>query len=136
MGPETSLTLSVGTLIAIAGFIWKFSTQIAAISVKIDTLWDFHMKRGQIEGLHMGAMTRNSPLSLTQVARDWFTSLEADVKTWYRKTDKRVSDRDLFVLLEKEFGQRITDEICIPHQITREVCLAGAVLICRECDSE
>jgi hypothetical protein len=136
LGPDAQLTLTLGTLVAVAGFVWRFSSRFAALELKANTVWDYLMRRGEAEGLRVGALTKNSPVSLTDGARERLAPLEADLKAWYRRAGRKLVDRDLSAALEKEFGQRIADWVAVPHGLHQGTCLLAAVLLCREVDSE
>lgn len=133
MGPETHVTLSVATAIGLAVMIWRSSAQLSELKTRMDVVWDYLMRRGQAEGIHIGAMTRNSPLSLTDDGRGWFTGeLGEKLVNWYRVRGKGLSERDLYLGIEKEFGEVIAREVCVPKGVHAGACLAAAVLFCHE----
>lgn len=135
MGPETQFTLTIGTLLALGGIVWRSSAKFSELSTKVDVIWDHLIRRGQAEGIHAGAMARNSPLVLTDDGRAWFAGpLGDDIRKWYQSTGKKFTDRDLYAALEKEFGERIAREVSVPRAVHSGACLAAAVLICHESD--
>ena len=135
MNPDLHLTISLGTALTLIGVVWRASAQISEMKLKVDTLWDYVIRRGRAEGLHAGALAQNSPITITPDARRWFEGLAGDLHAWYQKAGRGLADRELYVALEKQFGERITNEVCVPHRVHAGACLAMAALVCREVDS-
>jgi hypothetical protein len=132
MGPETHLYLSAGTALALGGFIWRFSAAQSALQVKVDTLWSFLLRRGEAEGLSAGALQKNSPVTLTPAGADWFAGgLGADLRGWYAGLRAKPTGPALAFEIERAFGRRIVDEVCLPRGVSQGACLAAAALVCQ-----
>jgi hypothetical protein len=46
-----------------------------------------------------------------------------ELQSWYAALNKPVSTVHLMYLIEKEWGRRMTDEVCLPNQMSRGACL-------------
>ena len=43
-------------------WLWRTSKYLARLELKINTLWDFQLRRGAVEALEKGIATMNSPI--------------------------------------------------------------------------
>lgn len=126
-----SLTLGcVSVLSSLVGWIYL----VAEVRVKVNKLWrdnetwnDFNMQRAWGEAFRMGAATKNSPIVITQQARDWMDPLAAELRAFYRGCKKGISDDELWKEIQRSFGQRILDMVCIPYDLSQGACILIAV---------
>lgn len=122
----------VGLALAVAGIIGKQATRLAKLEVKVDTMWHFNLRRGLAEGMEQGVVYRNSPLKVTETARNWMASLTVDLHDFYRETGRYMKDTDLAEAIERRFGERLLHEVCLPRHIYMGACLILAMEIARE----
>jgi hypothetical protein len=123
----------IGCVLSIVVMYSHTMSRIAKLEVKIDTIWDFIMRRALVEGLDKGVLARNSPTKITSEARQWFSNnLINELKTFYQAYGKYLDRRDLFVEIEQRFGDPIMNEICVPHNLVRGSCILAAVHIAEE----
>src|SRR5438046_568275 len=84
--------LSLAITIFLAGI--KNAAKIASIEVKVDTLWDFQIRRGFSEAVQKGIGTMNSPLILTEEAKSWLDCMAAELRRFYQTIGHKLNDRD------------------------------------------
>lgn len=83
-------------LISILSTIAYISHKLGRLEVKVDTLWDFMVRRATSEAVIKGAGSLNSPFILSEVARSWFAldlqeKLQNDyIEFWMGKEDKEI----------------------------------------------
>ena len=65
VSPET-ITASIGITGAAAAWLMNLNGRLERLSVKIDTLWDFQLRRGALEAMVSGVATKNSPLTVRE----------------------------------------------------------------------
>lgn len=133
VAPEVNFVISTTTAVAVVGAIWRLASKIATTDVKVNTLWDYHIRRSVVAGLNNETLRVNSPIQATTKGEEWFKDVSEDLLKWYKTCSncKSMSDRDLFVAIEKEFGKRITSEIAIPNNVHPGEAIAIAVALCR-----
>ena len=126
LGSIISSTLALGSVIYLA--VWK----IARMEVKVDTLWDFQMRRALSESIQKGVATLNSPLTVTPEAKAWMHELAAKLRDFYAKLGHRMTDRELAIEIERRFGDEILHKVCIPNGLYEGACLIIAMEIAKE----
>ncbi len=101
----------------------------SAITVKVDTLWNFLMRRGIVEATQKGLGVINSPFTLSTDTKEWLLNhpIVSDIKKFCGNNGKGISNVDLAVKIERKFGERIVKEICIPKNISDGACLVLAL---------
>lgn len=105
--------------------------RFACVELKVDTMWDFQMRRGYAEGRMSDIITRNSPLRVRQDLWDALAPLHEALKAFYCDGGSHMNERDQFVELESRFGERLVDAVCIPLKISQGQCLLGAAIVGR-----
>jgi hypothetical protein len=119
---------SIASVMALLGVIWVAAVKITAMEVKIDTVWGFLMKRAMSEALVQGVATRNSPVKVTNEAKQWMAPLIGPIREFYATLGRRnMSDEELALEIERRFGDRILHEVCIPHGLYMGACLLIAL---------
>jgi len=109
---------ALALVVTIVSFIVYVTIKISKIEVKVETLWDFVMRRTKTEALAKGLGDFNSPFKATEQSKDWFSEeLKRDIRDSYNSKWCKLSDRELFFEIEKEFGERICQEVCIPNKL-------------------
>lgn len=131
------------SLVAIAGgigalFIKLFSlvSDFAKLELKVNTLWDFLMNRSLAQGLDHGIITMNSPISATENTEAFLEPLMPEIMEFYKTKGKTLDDRDLFIEIEKLFGDRICREICIPQGTHQGACILAAIAAAKKREKE
>jgi hypothetical protein len=127
----TVVGLIVGIL-GILGLLCQQAAKQARMEVKIDTLWDFQMRRGAGELVAKGHATVNSPIVLSEEAKKWMHELAEELKKFYSKLGRHLSDRDLAFEIERRYGDDILKKVCIPNGISEGACLIIAMEVAKE----
>lgn len=99
-------------------------TILAEMLVKVETLWDLHLRAAMQSAIHQGVATKNSPLVITFDAQEICCCLKEELQKWYATLPKPISDRDLIIAVNQKFGARIASEVSLPRKID-----AGAALL-------
>lgn len=107
---------------------------VGEFKVKVETLWDFQMRRAAGETIKTGLGTLNSPLKIDIVKAKKVIppTLQASLQTWYGSINKRITDdRELLFEIERNFGGLILKEVCLPNQLAHGQCLLLAAAIAK-----
>jgi len=121
------LGLLGATLAWLANMHWR----LAQIAVKVETMWQFQLRRGIAEAVHHGMATVNSPFVITEEAKSWLDDLAVPLRQLYQKLGRHVSDTDLLIEIELRFGDEIVKKVCIPHGVDQGVCLVIALAVAK-----
>lgn len=127
-----SVVMSGGTAIAVAGFFWRLAQKLATTDVKVNTLWDYHIRHSVMTGILNDTLKVNSPIQVTEKGMEWFRDIIPELHEWYGKNGNyKLPDRDLFVALERDLGKKIISQVATPHSIHAGEAMAIAIAICR-----
>ena len=124
MSAYLAVAASVGSLCV---WIMKNTARLAKMEVKVDTVWDFLMRRAVSEAINVGVAVKNSPIEVTDEAKQWMKPLLASIRDFYRETGGNLTDRELALEIERRFGEQILNEVCIPHRLSQGACLLIAI---------
>lgn len=108
-----------------------FGARIARLEVRVDTIWEFLMKKAIGEALSKGVATMNSPLVPHEQVYEWFKDLKDDLEKWYKEQGAGKTDNELALLVEQKFGDKILKEISLPHDLTHSAALVVAIAIAK-----
>lgn len=123
------------TLVTVAGVVWAFARRLALLETKLNVCWDFVMRRATSEGVNMGILLAPGDDMRTSLeARSWFDGLKPALREFYRTAGKTLSDRNLFIEVERRFGDRLLHEVCIPHGMIAGACIWAAIDVARGVD--
>lgn len=122
------ITLLISAAIAFKLDKYKFSS----LESKLDTIWDYLIKRAETEFIVKGLGTINSPYLITDEVRSWYAPISKDLKNFYNKIGVTLTDQELFVMVYKEFGQWIAVNVCVPHGLENGSCILAAIAVAKE----
>jgi hypothetical protein len=132
----TDLEVIINTVLSVVsllGLLWVFAVKVTKMEVKIETIWSFLMKRALSEALVQGVATHNSPVRVTDEAKRWMSDLIPPIRDFYAKLGRRnITDAELAMEIERRFGDRILNEVCIPHGLYMGACLLIAIQAVKE----
>jgi hypothetical protein len=129
------LTAATG-LLSLLGTFAYISSRLAKLELKVDTLWEFQMRRALSEALNKGVLAQNSPVRITDRARAWFSdALKTALGDFYREGGYRLGETELAQAIERAFGDRLAREICIPNNLDSGSCILAAIELAREASS-
>jgi hypothetical protein len=120
------------SIVSLCGTVAYLAVRIARIELKANTVWDFIMRRALSEALEHGLLTKNSPLVVTKLAEDVFAAIKPDLIVWYNREGSRLGERDLFEAVERTFGERLTNEICVKLGLDKGGCVTTAIEIMKK----
>ena len=136
---------AIGGIFSLIATIFWFGKRFAAVEFKVDTLWDFIMRRGLVAALNKGLVTMNSPITVPASSLQIYAGMIEDLQRWYVNVGKEIErksaseqdkERNMFAAVEHYFGDRIVKEICIPHRMDVGECVVTALAICRMKDAK
>lgn len=121
--------LSFTLFSAILGIVWR----LAHLNQRVDLIWDFLMRRALSEGLAKGLVIQNSPLRvIDDKARAAYEPLLGRLRVFGEKTGRRMTERELFIELEKRFGEEMSRTVCPALELSAGACLHVAAALMRE----
>lgn len=125
------ITLGVTIFFASRGNLRIQEREIAEIKIKVETMWNFLLKRGAAEGVNNGMLTMNSPLRLTPESAKVMEHMEAELRAFRDDKFPDADEKRLAMEIENKFGDRLVKEVCIPNNISYGVCLLIATAVAR-----
>lgn len=135
--PDVGTVLSIITMVgSVIGFIWLSASRIAKLEVKVDTIWDYLIKKAMTDALNSGMATQNSPIHITDEIKARVTAhigykLYNSLRKLY-KEHQQLSDNALALKIQQQFGEQIAKEMCIPNEdLSYETCLFIALEIAK-----
>lgn len=134
MTPE-ALSAYVALGVAVVSAIYQFvlfSTKFARLSLQVETMWSFLVRRGQAEAVRTGIATLNSPIVMGEEAKTWIAHMAPELRELRIKLGPKITDDQLAFEIEKAYGERILKEVCIPHGLMLGACLQIAVAVAKE----
>ena len=120
-----SIASLVVSCISILSVFYLASVKIAKMEVKVDTLWDFMMRRARVEAVTKGFATLNSPIVVAPEAIKWADHILPPIKEFYLNelASKNPTENELAMEIERRFGNKIMEEMCIPRGLQMGSCL-------------
>jgi hypothetical protein len=120
--------------LTVLAFQWRFATRLARMELKVDTVWDFLIKRARVEVVNVGWGQMQSPLVLNSATLTAIMPFVLEVVAFYGEVLRRepaIREADLFIAIERQFGDRIVEQVCIPHGVNLGACLIAVIEACR-----
>ncbi len=114
------------SMVALFKVFYSIGQTLATLQLKVDTMWDFTLRRAKSEAVAQGWATINSPLVFTEKAVAVIAPLMEPLRELYEKLGP-ISDTDLAIEIERLFGNQILNEICIPNHLYMGACLLIAI---------
>ena len=135
------MVIDTGALVAIVGLVFTIAAafariiyQMGQLEVKVNTVWDFLIRRGQVELVNKGWGTKHSPLILTVEAFESILPLISNIVQFYVRLIKnkpKITERDLFIAIESHFGDQLVEQICIPKNVQLGACVIAVIEACK-----
>lgn len=107
------------------------SIDVAKIQVKVDTVWDFLVRRAFAEAVNKGIGEMRSPMVVKQEPKEGLKEIAGELKSWYNSMKVKPSDSDLALEIERRWGKWIVENFCILHNYTQGECLAVAMSLAK-----
>ena len=118
-------------IVSIASVVYLAGTKLAALEVKVDTIWDFIIRRAMSEAVFKGIGVINSPLKITPAAYKMMTYFEPELRTFYQQHGQGLQDRQFLFEIERRFGERLVKDVCIPNGLLMGACLLIALSVAK-----
>jgi hypothetical protein len=118
----------------IATLIEKVSNleiQIEKLTTKTETLIDFLVRRGVSGAVNKGWAEMHSPARITIQGEQAAAAILPKIIPWYIRyahAHPNAAEKDLFIELERNFGDLIVEAICIPNKVEYGECLSLMVM--------
>lgn len=122
---------SIGVGLSLLAVLWILAVKITRLEVRVEVIWNFLLKRAIVEGVDKGLMTLNSPVRITNKATSVLGVMTKELQEKYKTTWNKLSENELAFVIEKEYGDRLVQEVCLPNNITLGVCLLIATAIAK-----
>jgi hypothetical protein len=119
----------VSSGISVLSVIYLGLIKFAQMDVKVDTLWQFQLRRGEVEAVLRGYATKNSPLKLNEErALEAFPAeLGRAIQQYFSRLGRNLTRTEMAAEIERRFGERIVDEVCVPNGFSEGACLILAM---------
>ena len=122
-----ALVSLAASLTALGKIFFGIAQSMATIQVKVDTMWEFTMRRAKAEIIAKGLGDVNSPIKLTKEAKAMIShNLATSLVQLYHEA-KPNNDVDFAILIEQKFGDILLKDVCIPHGVQMGACLILAI---------
>lgn len=110
--------------------------EFAKMQTTLKIMFACLVKGGASDILIAGLGTSNSPLKIRHSAIELFNPFKDELQIWYKNVSQTVTnERDLLILLESRFGQRILDKVSSPNKLQYSACLLIAWAVARDTHS-
>ena len=112
----------------------RLTEDVAALMADTKTMWQFMVRRGQVEAMRKGWGEYSSPFQINGVAFEVVLPFLTTFLPWYATTlaaRPDISDGELSAKLEAKFGEFIVEKICIPQGVTEGACMVAIIEVCR-----
>lgn len=109
-------------------------TKHSSVQEQVTDLWAYIRRRAYAEAIEKGILEEHHA-RLSVKAKQVFKAdplLGQDLWQYYQNGGHELREDQLFVEIEKRFGERIVTSICIPLGIHAGACLLAAIQLCRE----
>jgi hypothetical protein len=103
--------------------------KLAQLEAKVDTLWQFQLRRGEVEAVLQGYATKNSPIRVNEerASQVFPAGLAEEIQRFFNRLGRNLTRVEMAAEIERHFGDRIVDEVCIPQGISQGTCLILAL---------
>lgn len=110
----------------------KMDDRVTHVEQRIETLWDFQLRRAKVEAVVQGVGRMNSPLVLNADAKSWLEGIAAELRSFYRRLGRTLTESQLAEEIERRWGDEIVKRVCIPHGLFQGTCLLLAMEVAKE----
>ncbi len=134
-------TEQVGLIIAVAsgvgslfGWIYVGVYRVAQMQLKVDTMWEFLLRRAKVEAVQAGVGVFNSPFLITEEAKKIVAPLAPRLREFGAKIGCTMSLSELALAIERQFGEELIRDVCIPNGLHAGACLLIACAVASDID--
>ena len=137
---QMALGLAITTVTGLVGLHYRQmkdakeqAREHGELKLKVDTMWEFQMRRGMSEARMNDVLRRNSPLKLTDRTREALTPLRDGLHAFYQSiTGEILNEMEEFIAVERRFGEVLAEDVCPIINASNGACVWAAMLYGRE----
>ena len=127
----------VASVPAVLGVILSLAIRVGKVEGRSLVIWDFLMDRALVEAIKHNVVIPESHPRIRIDALGWMTKYSAIAKELHQLYDcmgRKLSDLELTLEIQRQFGKKILHDICIPNGLTQGECLIIALEVARGAD--
>jgi hypothetical protein len=117
--------------------------RLAGLEAKVEIAWGFIVRQAKLAMLNSGWGKKRSPLSLTEQALakmqphlDALLPFYLEMVVKISQEHPQATESEIEILLfqgfEHQFGNFLSEKICVPYGITNGVCVLAAIKACQQ----
>jgi hypothetical protein len=104
--------------------------QLGRYTERVNTMWQSFLTRSVAEGVKRGMLEVHSPVRLVNDSGNALQSMAEELRALHQANPK-LSETDLSLLIQKNFGARLLHDVCLPNDIPYGVCLVIATSVAK-----
>ena len=134
-GPTVALVGIISIALGLITSILVFGIKLGALQLKVETMWEFLTRRAYAEFINKGLGAMSSPIEITPKGLIMIMPfIEKFLPFWSSLLAKNpsITDGELFLEIERQFGDFLVEQICIPHQLSAGACVIAVIMGCRK----
>lgn len=130
--------VKIATLTSEVGKMKGLDTSVARIEVKVDTMWEFMIRRSKVELIRSGLGEMGSDVKLTESGFEAILPYLPTFLDFYRElSNGELAQNEMYMEFGRRFGDLIMAQIAVPLGLTIGQCVIAAVKACEiECGVE
>jgi hypothetical protein len=106
------------------------AAKISTLETKVDTMWAFQMRRAASEAVSLGIGKMESPLTLNDDAIKTLDPIRGELESFGKTMiSNGCGDAQVLLEIEKQFGDKLLSDTCIPMRMSHGACLLLAYAI-------
>lgn len=118
-----AVAATITSFVALGTVIYFAGVKVSKLEVKVETLWEFQIRRGMAEAVHKGVAEMNSPLTFNEEVQKYLEPLKDQLITFWDVKGKSLPPTEALLELEREFGDALLRDVCIPGGLSHGACL-------------
>lgn len=122
------------SIISILSVIYLVGVKIAKIEVKVDTMWQFQIRRAFVEAIDKDIGRVGSSLKLLSEHIERLEPFREELQNRWAKDWHKKKSLEVVLDIEREFGDRLFHHVCIPCGLAHGACLILALGVCQDKD--
>lgn len=104
--------------------------QLGRYTERVNTMWQSFLTRSVAEGVKHGMLEVRSPVRLVNESGRILESMAEELRALHQ-ANPRLPEPDLTLLIQRKFGRRLLEDVCLPNGIPYGVCLIMATAVAK-----
>ena len=121
----------VSALFYLLAAVVKIAIRYGSLSMQVQTMWEFQMRRAMTEAVYTGIGQINSPLQFTPEAIAALEPIKDRLTAFWKTLPRGASDAEALLLIENQFGAELLTYLCLPNKLSHGACLLLALTIAK-----